>query len=315
MGGICEKPKTLDEKVFNFNEIEDKILHNLNSEDLNLKKPEICEIFLRAFSINFKNIESKKGDSPIEISRQNSLNSLSSLSISNIIQEQEREKFDNDIFNDSCWNEINFMISKIINNSNSFRSLNSSNEEKNFSMKIISEINSARTNNIDYAKKIEDLLKNVELEKSENYNTPYLKINIKGENLKYFLTTGIKPFKESSYYIKNLKEKLHEFMIINEINISFLENEDENNQDVIQKKVKALVEKVRGLYQIIAVNLLFIDSFDDPEMSIIISLVDGDHFQDIRKNIFSKEITHIMVYTKTTFDYKRVIYCIFLRII
>ena len=49
------------------------------------------------------------------------------------------------------------------------------------------------------------------------------------------------------------------------------------------------------------------DFFDDAEMFTLISIVDGPENTEIRKNIFSKEITHLNINTKRINENKRVI--------
>jgi len=309
MGCVCQIPKMPVDKVFliDISEIE----KTKNSKIYMLKRPGICEVLMRSYSIKLQKLKSMKGDSPIEISKKNSNN----YSFSENINIEENKELDNLIF----INDIKSLFSQVRNISCTIRSvdfsleyLESALDQQNFSMKVISDINEARINYLEYANKIDQLAKKVKI--SKNTNRPILKFNCNERTCRLNLTKGVSTFEESSYYIKNLNRKLSELKKIEEdINITFDENVDENNDEEIDRKVENLMEKVRGKYEIIAVNVVFIDSFDDPEMSTMISIVDGNQMEDIRKNIFSKEVTHILVNNKKIGKDKRIIYYMFAK--
>ena len=107
---------------------------------------------------------------------------------------------------------MSIFLSHIRSISNSLRSVESSIEyiesefdQQNFSMKVVLDINKARINNLEYSKKIDELAKNVKINK--NTNRAFLEFNCNGNTSRLNLTKGISTFEESSYYIKNLKKE------------------------------------------------------------------------------------------------------------
>ena len=87
----------------------------------------------------------------------------------------------------------------------------------------------------------------------------------------------------------------------------------QNNPDQINKNVEILLEKVRGKYEILAINIVTVN-FDDPEMTTMISIVDGEECKGIREIIFSKEITHVDVKSKRLNEKEKVIYYVFAKV-
>ena len=95
----------------------------------------------------------------------------------------------------------------------------------------------------------------------------------------------------------------------------FFENFDEKNPKEIQKNADLIINKLKEKYEIFAIHVVFTASFDDPEVSNIISIVDGQENEDIRKHIFSSEITHVHVNSRKISEKKRIIYYLFAKII
>jgi len=298
MGSVCQKPKMLENEIFTIdvvNNIENQEQSKVQIEEIIIpKKTQVKQVFVKSYTIKLQKIERKKKEAYFHLKLCNK----------NYFEDKEQE-----IYISS--GDMSIFLSHIRSISNSLRSVESSIEyiesefdQQNFSMKVVLDINKARINNLEYSKKIDELAKNVKINK--NTNRPFLEFNCNGNTSRLNLTKGISTFEESSYYIKNLKMNLQRLKIIEEdININFDEE--------IDRKLEIFMEKVRGKYEIIAVNIVYIDCFDNPEMSTMISIIDGNQMKDIRKNIFSKEVTHILVNNKKIEKEKRVIYYLFAK--
>lgn len=167
-------------------------------------------------------------------------------------------------------------------------------------------MNNARSNYKNYSKKIDQYAQKIKFEE----NSPILDFYCNDLNYKIYLTQGISSFKESSNYLRNINGKLNNLKIL-DTNINLFKHY-QNNPDQINKNVEILLEKVRGKYKILAINIVTVN-FDDPEMTTMISIVDGEECKGIREIIFSKEITHVDVKSKRLNEKEKVIYYVFAK--
>ena len=276
---------------------ESKIFHLDSDEDTKEKKKiykihKISKNLMNSYSINFQYIESKNPDSSIgENSKNYSLNSLAKYYCENenVVNQNSSLKLMESV--DSSFEFFDKLV-----------------DQQNFSLKLVSYINKARTNYIVYSYKIIELAKKIKLDKKTQKF--FLDYDCNNRQNKINLSKGLISFEESSEYIKKLKGKLEELKIMEELFITFDESSNQMDIREINKNSEILCKKAQGKYVIISIHVINIDSFDDPEMSLMISIIDGFKTKDFREHIFSSEVTHISISNKKLDENQRIIYYI-----
>jgi len=299
---VCEKPKVSNDSIF--------ILEETN---LVFKRKDVCNVFMRCYSVRFKEIKCKEPDFPAEHTPANSNSKRNELNATYNSFNKNQNQNQNQQFKNSLKDEWD--ISSIrVNQSpiNSYERFGLKTDDNiYFSIEIIKQVNKARINYTDYSKKIDKLAKNVKFDIENSQFTLDFKCNNKDCTIR--LSEGVSSFKESSDFIRNLTDKLEEFEVIGDLYFPIKESIEEIDPIIIERNCNILLEKARGKWEIIAIHFLDIDFFDDAEMFTLISIVDGPENTEIRKNIFSKEITHLNINTKRINENKRVIYYIFCK--
>lgn len=241
----------------------------------------------------------------------------SSENLNILISEKRSESSDESLesMEEEIESSISFENSKfsISNDESSMHSneIDSINEEINFSNKILDEINYARKNPKEFSSKIleiGDMLK-------QNRKFFYLEIiTNSGDICTVRLKKGKESFLQGYDYVKNKPKNLKDMLEVENIHINFNNkgniNEDEHNRISMKlKKIKRKIEEKN--FETIEINVLSINSLLNPEIALIIFLVNCNNSEEIRKMIFGNDITHINIYNKKFMDNRRMIYFLF----
>ena len=281
MGCVFSNHVVYESKIFYLDSVE-----NIKNKKPINKKQEICEVLMRNFSIKFEKIPSKLADNSIEVSRYNSLYSLS-------IRKCENE---NENENERIINKKNSRLDFIESIESSFETLDKCIDQQNFSYEIISSINEARKNYEEFYNKISVLFKKIKLD--EKTSKPFLEFYCNHRYNRIIFNNNLTHFENSCKFIRNIKGKLNKLKIIGELNITLDEAINQMDNDLILKNAENILQQTEGKYIIINIQVMYIDSLDDPEMSFIMSIIDGEQSMEFIENIFSIEVTHISIINK-----------------
>ena len=98
--------------------------------------------------------------------------------------------------------------------------------------------------------------------------------------------------------------------MIEDIILNFDDYANQLDPDEVYKNSDIILKQAKGKYIILTIHVIHIDSFDDPEMSLTMSIVNGCQNESFREKIFSSEVTHISVCNKKLGENQRMIYYI-----
>ena len=208
--------------------------------------------------------------------------------------EEKNLNFDNNSFDNFNNNEINKEIVKEINKDFLFEHflINIFKRDENFTKNLTEELNQLRTNPKNYAKKIEEFIKNIN--ESYFFDDNYILF----ENFPIYLKEGKKEFIEISNLLKNEQngnENLLELENREDLKIPFPEFMDEwDNNDYINFIMKKFIEENIEKYEL--VEFIYIRTVQNAEISAILNLVNEDFDKDMgkmRSCIFKKEIKYV----------------------
>lgn len=184
-------------------------------------------------------------------------------------------------------------------------------EERLFTKTIILYINLYRRNINEFSDKIKRLSEKIK--KDPKNSMPYLYYDNKGEFNKVYLTKGTFSFKDTIEFLNNTNEELEKLEEISDVKITLEKNSGEGITSNIYKNAEFLIKELQPNYEIIALNIVHLKSFDDPELAIFMNIIDGEQSKELRKNIFSKYNTHISVNCININENERVIYYLFAK--
>jgi hypothetical protein len=173
--------------------------------------------------------------------------------------------------------------------------------ENSYEIKMLKEINFARTNPKEYAIKLKELTQCIIKEGDNEYLIP----NKLNSNEKIFLRNGSKLFYDTIQYLNNL-EPINQLEWNEDLKIKF----DYNSINIIDNNLstdrksnilssenigKLVLNKRLELLQKYKKCYFNIDIFHDPILSVVFQITDDAFNQERRNAIFNKEFTNFAV--------------------
>ena len=162
--------------------------------------------------------------------------------------------------------------------------------ENSYQIKMLKEINLARTNPKEYAIKLKELIQFIIKEGDYEYLIP----NKLNPNEKIFLRNGSKLFYDTIQYLNNL-EPINQLEWNEDIKIKFDYNNiiDNRKENILSSENigKLILNKRLELLQKYKKCHFNIDIFHDPFLSIVFQITDDAFNQERRNAIFNREYT------------------------